>query len=182
MTQLQSNKRGVLYQIVCAAPPAQRAQEFVTLAQAAQWDVCVISTPQATKFIDRPLLESLTEHPVRVDYKLPGTADVFPKADVLVVAPATFNTINKWAQGIGDTLAISQLCKALGQRLPIVVAPCITAEFAYHPVFPKSIALLKDCGVHILYEPERYPAPHIVPWETILDELHQAQMARSRHS
>lgn len=39
----------VLYVIACAAPPAQRIQEFVVLAQAAGWDVCVIATPQALK-------------------------------------------------------------------------------------------------------------------------------------
>jgi phosphopantothenoylcysteine decarboxylase len=114
MTERHPNTRGVLYHIICAAPPAQNAQEFVMLAQAAQWDVCVIATPQATQFIDKPLLEELTGYPVRSQYKPPGTPDVFPPMDVMVVAPMTLNTTIKWVQGNADTLALSQLCKGLG--------------------------------------------------------------------
>lgn len=56
MTEGTSQFKGVLYIITCAAPPAQRIQDFVVMAQAAGWDVCVIATPQALTFIDKPLL------------------------------------------------------------------------------------------------------------------------------
>jgi phosphopantothenoylcysteine synthetase/decarboxylase len=171
MVERHPNTRGVIYHIVCAAPPAQDAQDFVMLAQAAQWDVCVMATPQAIQFINKPLLEELTGYPVRSQYKPPGTPDVFPPMDVMVVAPITLNTTTKWAQGNADTLVLSQLCKGLGLGLPIIAAPCITSAFGRHPAFPKSIALLQEYGVRILYEPERYPAPKIVPWNLILDEL-----------
>jgi phosphopantothenoylcysteine synthetase/decarboxylase len=91
--------------------------------------------------------------------------------DVMVVAPMTLNTTTKWVQGNADTLALSQLCKGLGLGLPIIAVPCITSAFSHHPAFPKSIALLQEYGVRVLYEPERYPAPQIVPWNQILDEL-----------
>jgi len=42
----------VLYLIVCAAPPAQKIHEFVVPAKYMGWDVCVIATPQATRFLD----------------------------------------------------------------------------------------------------------------------------------
>lgn len=165
--------KGVLYYVICAAPPAQRAHEFVVLAQQAGWDVCVLVTPQATKFIDHLELERLTGHPVRSDYKAIGTADVWPKMTAMVGAPMTLNTLTKWAQGNADTLALSQLCKGLGVGLPIVAAPCITGPYARHPAFAQSLSLLRDCGIHILYDPDRYPAPTIVPWEQILVELHR---------
>jgi len=173
MTERHPNTRGVLYLIVCAAPPAQHIQDFVKLAQASHWDVCVIATPFATQFINKSMLEDLTEHPVRSEYKSVGSEDVFPKMDAMVVAPMTLNTTTKWAQGHADTLALSQLCKGLGLGLPIITAPCITAAFARHPAFPKSIGVLRECGVHVLYDPERYPAPYIVPWESILKELNE---------
>ena len=173
MTERHPNTQGVLYLIACAAPPAQHIQDFVKLAQASQWDVCVIATPFATQFIDKPSLEHLTGYPVRSEYKDVGTEDVFPKMDAMVVAPMTLNTTTKWAQGHADTLALSQLCKGLGLGLPIITAPCITAAFARHPAFPKSIGVLRECGVHVLYDPERYPAPYIVPWESILKELNE---------
>jgi flavoprotein len=61
--------------------------------------------------MDLSVLATLSGHVVRTDYKLPGEADPLPKADAILVMPATFNTINKWAQGIGDTLVASILCQ-----------------------------------------------------------------------
>jgi phosphopantothenoylcysteine decarboxylase len=171
MAETNNKARSVLYHVVCAAPPAQYVQNFVTLAQAAQWDVCIITTPHAANFINRPLLEELTGHPIRTDFKPIGTPDVFPDMDAMVVAPMTLNTTTKWAQGHADTLALSQLCKGLGLGLPIVAAPCITRPFSRHPAFPQSVALLRECGVQVLYDPDQYPAPKIVPWSDILDKL-----------
>ncbi len=162
----------VLYLIVCAAPPAQNTHDFVAPIQHMGWDVCVIATPQATRFLDAPRLASLTGHPVRSDYKLPGEIDALPKADALLVMPATFNTLNKWAGGIGDTLAVSILCEALGRgTTPIIAVPCLKMDLVRHLVFPKSIAFLKECNVTVLHEPERYPSPLMVPQEIILEEL-----------
>jgi phosphopantothenoylcysteine decarboxylase len=113
MKERNSKARGVLYHVVCAAPPAQQVQDFIALAQTVDWDVCVIATPQATKFIDIPALKELTGHPVRSEYKAIGTPDVWPKMGAMTVAPMTLNT-TKWAQGNADTLALSQLCKGMG--------------------------------------------------------------------
>jgi len=163
----------VLYLIVCAAPPAQQTADVVPVLQAEGWDVCVIATPQASRWMDLSTLTQLSGHMVRTDYKLPGEADPLPKADAILVMPATFNTINKWAQGIGDTLAASILCEALGRGTPPVVAvPCLKMDLVRHPAFARSIALLRDCGVCVLHEPERYPSPLMVPWSEILDALH----------
>ena len=130
--------------------------------------MCVIATPQASRWIDLPMLETLTGHMVRTDYKLPGEADPLPKADAMLVMPATFNTINKWAQGISDTLVTSILCEALGRGTPPILAvPCLKMDLVRHPVFKKSIAFLHECGVRILHEPERYPSPLMVPWDEI---------------
>jgi phosphopantothenoylcysteine synthetase/decarboxylase len=172
MTEAEAKGTRVLYFIVCAAPPALQTLHVVTPLQEAGWDVCVIATPQASRWIDRTALESLTGHLVRTDYKLPGEADPLPKADAMLVMPATFNTINKWAQGIGDTLVASILCESLGQGTPPVVAvPCLKMDLVRHPAFKKSIALLRECGVRILHEPERYPSPLMVPWDEVFGTL-----------
>jgi phosphopantothenoylcysteine synthetase/decarboxylase len=166
-----SNKQ-VLYLIICAAPPAQQMHEFILALQSVGWDVCVIATPQATRWINRADLEILTGHVVRTDYKLPGEAEPLPKASAILVMPATFNTINKWAQGIGDTLASSLLCECLGRGTPpIVLVPCLKMDLVRHPAFPKSIALLREHGVHVLHEQERYPSPLMVPQEEIISTL-----------
>src|SRR6266487_4580226 len=58
-------------------------------------DPCVILTPMATHFVDVERLTQQTGHPVRSEYKRPEETDVLPRADVLLVSGATFNTINK---------------------------------------------------------------------------------------
>jgi phosphopantothenoylcysteine decarboxylase len=176
MIEPNANTRRVVYLIICAAPPAQEIHQLIVQTRAAQWEVCAIATPQATRFIDAPLLAQLTGYPVRSDYKSPGEPDVFPQADALVVMPATFNTINKWALGIADTLAVSILCEALGRNTPIVAVPYLKLDLARHPVFTKSLTTLRECGIRILYEPERYPPSNRVPWEVIIDELQKTQI------
>ena len=161
-----------LYLMVCAAPPASRTSEVIPALQAAGWDVCVIATPQATRWIDIPALEHLTGRLVRTDYKLPGEADPLPPAEAILGMPLTFNTINKWALGIGDTLVASLLCECLGRgTLPIVAVPCLKMDLVNHPVFRKHIALLHDCGVTILHEPERYKSPLMVPLHEVIENL-----------
>jgi phosphopantothenoylcysteine decarboxylase len=182
MSERISQRRPVLYLMICAAPPAQQMHEYIPLLQAAGWDVCVIATPQATRWIDLPLLEELSGHIVRTDYKLPGEADPLPPADAILAMPVTFNTINKWAQGIGDTLVTSLLCECLGRGTPPIIAvPCLKMDLVRHPAFAQSTALLRRCGVRILHEPERYKSPLMVPWDEVLVALQEETRRESRH-
>ena len=154
MPAMPLTRRGVLYVIVCGAPPARDADRLVELAQDDGWDVCVIATPSARSFIESASLEAATSHPVRSEYKQPDAADVLPPPDAIVVAPATFNTINKWAAGISDTLALGLLTEAIGKRLPIVALPFINAAQAEHPAFQSSVDRLRAAGVQLLYGPD----------------------------
>ena len=56
MSQTPFTPRGFLYIISCASRPAQRVPDLVQAAQAVGWNVGVILTPQATKFVDVSLL------------------------------------------------------------------------------------------------------------------------------
>jgi phosphopantothenoylcysteine synthetase/decarboxylase len=167
-------REDVLYLIVCGAPPAAEAGRLVELAKLAGWDVCVVVTPLATRFVDLQELAELSGRPVRQDYKLPGEADLFPRASALVVAPATFNTINKLAAGIADTLALSLLCEYLALGTPIVVAPNVGPTLARHPQYPRSVRRLRRWGARVL-EVRSAPAQDgwMLPWKRIVDELPQ---------
>ena len=179
-------RRGVLYLIVCGAPPARDADRLVQLAQADGWDVCVIATPSGCSFIDSAALEAATGHPVRSEYKQPDAADVLPPPDAIVVAPATFNTINKWAAGISDTLALGLLTEAIGKRLPVVALPFINAAQAEHPAFQASVDRLLAAGVQLLYGPNVLELHEpgagsqrvgLFPWRLTLEAL-EANAAR----
>ena len=174
MNQHETNSRGVLYVVSCASSAAEYVPDFIVLAQAAGWDICVITTPQGTKFINIPLMEQMTGHPVRSEYKRPEDPDVLPRADAVLVFPATFNTLNKWALGITDTLALGLLCEYTGLKMPIVAVPGIHngSGLDTHPALARSFRLLKRHGVQILYKPETYPPNNKIPAESILDTLH----------
>jgi phosphopantothenoylcysteine synthetase/decarboxylase len=149
----------VLYVVACGGRPAGDLPAFVTQMQDDGWHVCVIATPSAVKFMDLQTLTGLTGHAVRFDYKQPDQPDVLPPADAFVIAPATFNTINKMAQGISDTLALGMLNEAIGMPLPIVAVPTPNVALARHPAFRASVSTLRSWGVHLMFDPDEYPLP-----------------------
>lgn len=71
----QAEARPVLYLIACGGRPAGQLADFVRFAQGLGWDVCVIATPDGTKFLDPEALAELTGHPVRV-HSMPWALDV----------------------------------------------------------------------------------------------------------
>jgi phosphopantothenoylcysteine synthetase/decarboxylase len=89
----------VLYVVACGGRSAGDLPDFVTRLKADGWDVWVVATPSALKFMDTAVQGELTGHVVRSDYKQPDQPDVLPPPVAVVVAAATFNTINKWAHG-----------------------------------------------------------------------------------
>ncbi|MEU6754574.1 flavoprotein, partial [Spirillospora sp. NPDC046719] len=76
-----------------------------------------------------------------------------PKADAIIVAPATYNTINKWAAGISDTYALGILAEAPGLGIPIVVLPFVNTALAGRTAFRRSVEDLRVEGIHILLAP-----------------------------
>lgn len=176
MTQSHSTPtRGIFYLIVCASSTAGQIHEFIAKAQQLGWDVCVILTPSAIKFINRAILEELTKRPVRSEYKHPEEPDLFPPADAVIVFPATFNTINKWALGISDTLALGLLNEYTGRKKPVLAIPVVTTDSGLdsHPAFSRSMALLREYGVSVLYDPKKYPPRNEIPAEIIFQALTQ---------
>lgn len=166
----------VLYVITCGNSSAPRVYELIEMAKDRGWDVCSILTPSARKFIDADHLAHLTGHPVRSEYKHPEEPDALPYADAIIAFPATFNTINKWAMGISDTLAVGLLSEYTGLKMPLIAVPCFKTGGGLdtNPAFLRSIRLLRRAGVRVIYEPENYPPKNWVPAEVtlnVLDEL-----------
>lgn len=181
----------VLYVVVCGAGPASRVDRLVELAQSQGWDPYVIATPTALEFLDIGALEAQSGHRVRSDYPKPG-GDLrrsMPHADAIVVAPATYNTINKWALGISDTYALAVLAEAPGLGIPLVVLPFVNAALAANPAFHHSVATLRSNGVHVLLGPGEWE-PHppgtggsridTFPWNLVLARAEQLRITQAR--
>lgn len=176
----------VLYLIACGGRPAKDLPALVPELQKDGWTVCVIATPSGTKFIPADALRELTGFPVRSEYKRPEDPDVLPPADAFAVVPATFNTINKWARGTSDTLALGLLNEAIGLGLPIVAVPWPNAALARHPAFERSVADLRSWGVDVLLDHTRLPAPDSAdagegsfPWDELKETLTSIRLRRS---
>lgn len=172
-----------LYVIACGTPAARHVGRLVALAQRDGWDVSVVPTPDALKFIDMPGLAAQTGHPVRWAYRNPGDPDLLPPADAMAVAPATVNTINKWAAGIADTLALGLVVEAVGLGLPLVALPFTNAAMAAHPAFGENVARLRSWGITVLYGEDvmRLHEPgtgesylDAIPWHLVVQALRDA--------
>lgn len=175
-------ERPVLYLVVCAAPPALQVGELISLLMTDGWTVCVIATPTAATWIDRAGLAEQTGYPVRSEWRRPGEPDVLPKTDAVVVVPATFNTINKWALGISDNLALGILNEALGLRLPILASPFAKQALTAHPAYARSIELLRANGVGLFptQESQRAALADPFPWAKLAEVVERLRPGGNR--
>lgn len=172
----------VLYVVVCAAGPAPHVAALLDDATGRGWDVCVIATPAAAGggFLDLDAVARRTGREVRHRYRRADEPGRWPKADAVVVAPMTMNTVTKWAAGLADTYALGVLTEAPGLGIPVVALPFWNAAQARHPAVNRSVRELTDYGVRVLYGPggfvphppgtggERIPG---YPWHLVLDVL-----------
>ncbi|MBB5856369.1 flavoprotein [Amycolatopsis umgeniensis] len=137
--------------MVSAAPPVLRLEEFIPRLSADGWTVCVIATPTAASWVDLDALAAETGCVTRVHPRPPRQKEKsLPRADVILAAPLTFNSVNKWAAGISDTFALGVFNEMLGTEVPIVAAPCIKPALRRHPAYADSIARLTKAGVTLL--------------------------------
>ena len=104
----------------------------------AMHQVNVAVTPAALEFFDAVAIADQTGSPVRSQYAKPGAPrSLIP--DAILVAPATYNTINKWAQGISDTYALGVLAETTGLTVPTVVLPFVNTALAARAPFRRSV-------------------------------------------
>lgn len=166
-----------LYLFGSAAPPVFQTAEVIEMAQADGWDVCLGLTPSAARWLDDSLddLTELTGHPVRSEYKLPGEQDAWPKADVILFAPATFNSLNSWALGLTSVFVVGVVAEGIGKGIPTVTMPCVNAAYSQHRQLDRSVTELREQGVTVLYgeggfepNPPGSGAPKGYPWDLAL--------------
>ncbi|MEO5533655.1 MAG: bifunctional phosphopantothenoylcysteine decarboxylase/phosphopantothenate--cysteine ligase CoaBC [Pseudolysinimonas sp.] len=114
-------------------------------------DVHVVATEAALKFVGRPTLEAMSRNLVHTDL-YDGVAEVRhvalgQSADLIIVAPATANTIAKIAAGTADDLLGTTI---LASTAPLVLAPAMHTEMWSNAATVANIATLRERGVHIL--------------------------------
>src|SRR6202158_755898 len=73
-----------------------------------------------------------------------------PPRGVVLFAPCSFNSLNKLAHGIADSLALSVVAEAIGRQTPVIVGPSLNAPLLNHPVAQASLKKLPEWGVIIV--------------------------------
>jgi phosphopantothenoylcysteine decarboxylase/phosphopantothenate--cysteine ligase len=132
---------------------AYKACEVVSgLVQRGHTVRCVATTA-ALKFIGPATLEGLTGSPVLTDLFENGRAldhiALTRWADLVIVCPATANTINRFAAGLADDL-VGALFLAHDRAKPWLIAPAMNPEMWSHPATAEAVAKLRTWGVRVV--------------------------------
>ena len=91
-----------------------------------------------------------------------------PPDGLLLVAPCSFNSLNKLAHGIADNLALSVVAEAIGRQTPVIVGPSLNAPLLAHPVAQASLKTLPQWGVTIVPPVDDGQGPRLAPTEQLL--------------
>ncbi|MFE6734794.1 bifunctional phosphopantothenoylcysteine decarboxylase/phosphopantothenate--cysteine ligase CoaBC [Microbacterium sp. NPDC057650] len=130
---------------------AYKAVHLVRLLTKGGHDVTVVPTEDALRFVGLPTWESLSRNPVTTsvheDVARVRHVALGQNADLVVIAPATANTIARMAAGIADDLLGTTL---LATEAPVVIAPAMHAEMWRHPATQANIRTLRERGVIIV--------------------------------
>lgn len=115
--------------------------------------VRTVATEAALRFVGAATLEGLTGERVAVDLFAAGAALdhlALPRwADLTIVCPATANTINRLAAGLGDDLA-GALVLAHDWKKPLLLAPAMNPAMWSHPATVASVARLRGWGARVV--------------------------------
>jgi phosphopantothenoylcysteine decarboxylase/phosphopantothenate--cysteine ligase len=132
---------------------AYKACELVRLLQRKGHEVRVAATPNALRFVSALTLQALSGNSVRSDlFSLTEESeishiDLADWSEVVVIAPASANTLARLAHGLADDF-LSTVC--LATRAPLVVAPAMNVNMYEHPATRANLDLLAERGVRIV--------------------------------
>lgn len=138
---------------ICGSIAAYKAAVLTRLLVKAGAAVKIIMTPAAHDFITPLTLSTLSKNPVLTHFvknesgEWNNHVDLGMWADVLLIAPASANTLSKMANGISDNLLLAVYLSA---RCPVLIAPTMDLDMLQHPSTKSNIEKLKHFGNTIL--------------------------------
>ncbi|MCQ5362890.1 MAG: bifunctional phosphopantothenoylcysteine decarboxylase/phosphopantothenate--cysteine ligase CoaBC [Candidatus Methanomethylicia archaeon] len=138
---------------ICGSVAAIKAPDLARELMRNGAEVFAIMSPSAQKLISPTLLEWATGNPViteltgKIEHvQLGGKGGV----DLILIAPATANTIGKIAAGIDDTPVTSLATTAIGSGIPVMIAPVMHGSMYRHPLVSENLKKLSSLGIKII--------------------------------
>ena len=145
---------------VCGGIAAYKICSLVRELKKLNNEVRVVMTPTSTQFVTPLTFSTLSENEVLVDFFPPNTntntnysvnhIKLSLWADLILIAPATANTIAKITYGFADNLLTSLV---LAKRCPVALCPSMDVDMYENPITQKNLSLLRERGFFII-EPE----------------------------
>ncbi len=140
---------------------AYKAVEVARSLQKSGHDVVAVMTRSATRFVGPVTFEAITQRPVITDQFAHGLnasvehIAIASEIDLLLVAPATANTIGKLANGIADDFLSSLY---LATQAPVLLAPAMNTNMLGHPAVRRNLETLVAVGVRVVEPGEGFLA------------------------
>ena len=141
---------------VCGGIAAYKSADIIRRLVEAHADVYVMMTKSAQEFITPLTLQTLSGHPVYTDlFSLTqeqeiGHISLADRADLIVIAPASADTLAKVAHGICDDLLTTVLCAT---RAPVLFAPSMNVHMWENSITRENVQKLERHGFHFI-EPD----------------------------
>ena len=132
---------------------AYKAVEIARGLQKNGHEVVAVMTRSATQFVGPLTFEAITRREVITDqWKAGANADIehisiASTIDLLLVAPATANTVGKFANGLADDFLSSLF---IATKAPVLIAPAMNTNMFEHPAVVKNLATLMARGVQVV--------------------------------
>src|ERR1700761_3731239 len=134
---------------ICGSIAAYKSATLVRLLVKAGANVQVVMTPDATNFITPLTLSTLSKNPVLVEYFVNETGEwnnhveLGLWADILLIAPASANTMAKMANGLCDNLLMAVYLSA---KCPVYFAPAMDLDMWKHDATRENIGKIQSFG------------------------------------
>jgi phosphopantothenoylcysteine decarboxylase len=134
---------------------AYKAAELTSQLSKQEFDVRVVMTADALRFITPLAFKTLSRHPVVTDLYdeeegwKPTHIELADEADLLLIAPATANVLAKLAHGLADD-ALTCIALALNPKAKILLAPAMNGKMWLHPATQQNVEALKARGAEII--------------------------------
>lgn len=138
---------------VCGSIAAYKSAVLTRLLIKSGAEVQILMTPSASGFITPLTLSTLSKRPVLTHFEKPeggewnSHVDLGLWADLILIGPATANTIAKMANGMCDNLLLATYLSA---RCPVMIAPAMDLDMYQHPSTLENIAMLESFGNTII--------------------------------
>jgi len=157
------------YVVVTGTTTAPLAIELVRGLLALVPQVITLTTPNAHRVLAPRDLSVIPGNRLVESY---FDAAILPRPPdgLVVVAPCSFNSLNKLAAGIADNLALSLTAEAIGRGTPVIVAVSVNAPLLRHPRCQQSMVTLREWGVAVLEPADSGEGPRMAPVAAILAE------------